>query len=240
MKISIDTLPLWDAFRQKDICPFCHLQGKLEALFIDAFLGESAMEPDTRMEVNAKGFCREHFRMLYRQKASKLGLALMTHTHLKETIHAVEEIMVSIEKHPKGAAALLAAALETTRRTDSCAVCERTAAHMERYHETALNMWQHDNDFKALFDGCGGFCLPHWGAQLKACGGVLITKKQMEFISNLNEIEKRALSELEKDLEGFTRKFDYRNANKPWGNSKDALPRAINALEGYIAGPSDS
>ena len=29
------------------------------------------------------------------------------------------------------------------------------------------------------------------------------------------------------DLEWFTDKFDYRNENAPWKNSKDALPRSI-------------
>jgi hypothetical protein len=62
----------------------------------------------------------------------------------------------------------------------------------------------------------------------------------MEFIVKLNEIEKKALSELERDLEWFTRKFDYRNADKPWGNSRDALSRAINTLEGYIIRSPDS
>jgi hypothetical protein len=50
----------------------------------------------------------------------------------------------------------------------------------------------------------------------------------------LNEIEKKALADMERDIEWFTRKFDYRNSDKPWGNSKDALPRAINMIEGYI------
>jgi hypothetical protein len=231
MKLSIDTLPLWDAFRQHELCPFCQLEDKLEETFLDAFLGESVMEPDTRVEVNTKGFCREHYRMLYRQKTSKLGLALMTHTHLKETMLAVEKAMGNSAE---------AAAAEAEKRAKSCAVCERTAAHMARYYETALHLWQHDADFKALFDGCGGFCLPHWGAQLKASRGSLFPKGQTAFVDSLISMEKKSLSELEKDLEGFTRKFDYRNADKPWGNSKDALPRAINTLEGYIIKSSDS
>ena len=33
--------------------------------------------------------------------------------------------------------------------------------------------------------------------------------------------------EMQKDLEWFTDKFDYRNADAPWKNSKDALPRTI-------------
>ena len=31
----------------------------------------------------------------------------------------------------------------------------------------------------------------------------------------------------------FNDKFDHRNASKPWGTAKDALPRAINKLSGH-------
>jgi hypothetical protein len=231
MKISIDTLPLWDAFRQSELCPFCRIENHLEELFVDAFLGESVMEPDTRVLVNAKGFCREHFRQLHRRKTGKLGLALMAHTHLADTLAALERAMKSSPD---------AAAAEAAARARSCAVCERMAWHMERYLETALHMWQRDKDFKALFNGCAGFCIPHWGALLQTSGRAMTGKHRAEFAGALYEMEKKALSALEKDLEWFTRKFDYRNADAPWGNAKDALPRAIHALEGYTPGLSES
>jgi hypothetical protein len=231
MKESIDTFPLWDAFRQKGLCPFCQIEEKLEAQFVEAFLGESVMEPGTRLLVNARGFCREHYAMLYAQKAGKLDLALMTHTHLRDTMQALQK---ATEASPEAAAA------EAVKRAHSCAVCDRIAAHMARYHETALHLWLHDRDFKALFDACGGFCLPHWGAQLKACRPSLLPKKQTDFVNKLYDIETKALSDLEKDLEGFTRKFDYRNTDMPWGSSRDALPRAIDMLEGYTIKSSGS
>ena len=46
----------------------------------------------------------------------------------------------------------------------------------------------------------------------------------------------RNLNKLEGDLEGFTLKFDYRNADKPWGDSKDALERAVNKMQGWCVG----
>ncbi len=253
MRITIDTLPLWDAFKQTDVCPYCHLEDRMEALFIDTYLGESVMEPDTRVEVNAKGFCPDHYKLLYHQKSSKLGLALMTHTHLQELIkmidgqigalNACSEQSTTILKRAAGSkdfsAALQKAADQAILIKKTCVVCERTEVHMGRYFETALHMWENDSDFRKLFEQSQGFCIPHWGAQLAACKGMMITKRQIEFINKLNEIEKRSLTELEKDLEWFTRKFDYRNTDKPWGNSKDALPRAINTIEGHIV-KSDS
>ena len=40
------------------------------------------------------------------------------------------------------------------------------------------------------------------------------------------------LTRVEKDLEWFTLKFDYRNRDKPWGNSQDAVERSVNKMRG--------
>ena len=40
----------------------------------------------------------------------------------------------------------------------------------------------------------------------------------------------------EQDLEGCSLKFDYRNADKPWGDSRDALERTVNKLRGWCIG----
>ena len=44
------------------------------------------------------------------------------------------------------------------------------------------------------------------------------------------------LRRVEGELEWFTLKFDYRNADKPWGNSHDAVERGINKLMGACVG----
>ena len=77
MKETIDTMPLWDAFRQSKQCPFCFLKNHLQALYLDMYLGDSVMEPDVRLKTNRNFFCREHTKLLYEQKVSKLGLAQM-------------------------------------------------------------------------------------------------------------------------------------------------------------------
>ena len=65
MKYHIDTIPVWDAYKADCECPMCLIRRKCELDFIDSFLGGSVMEPDTRIEVNAKGFCQEHLHQLY-------------------------------------------------------------------------------------------------------------------------------------------------------------------------------
>jgi hypothetical protein len=181
MRITIDTIPLWDAFRQTELCPLCFIQNRLETLYLEQYLGDSVMEPDVRVEVNKKGFCREHSKLLYEQKAGKLGLALMTHTNLLETMEQIHKQMEAMDrcceevstplKRFSGAKDINHLLEETAQQIDerqhSCVICERIDTNMSRYYETTRAMWSHDSDFRTLFEQCNGFCIPHWAALLK-------------------------------------------------------------------------
>ena len=46
MRYHIDTIPVWDAFRQDSECPLCDLYKKSEAEYIDSFLGASVISED--------------------------------------------------------------------------------------------------------------------------------------------------------------------------------------------------
>ena len=48
----------------------------------------------------------------------------------------------------------------------------------------------------------------------------------------VNDVEMKNLARLEQEIEWFTLKFDHKNADKPWGNSRDALPRTVLKLRG--------
>ena len=52
-------------------------------------------------------------------------------------------------------------------------------------------------------------------------------KRVNEFIDMINEVYLSNMKRVRDDLEWFTDKFDYRNADAPWKNSKDALPRTL-------------
>jgi hypothetical protein len=46
------------------------------------------------------------------------------------------------------------------------------------------------------------------------------------------------LSRVKGDLDWMIAKYDYRNASKPWGNSRDALQRSMQKLQGIY--PADA
>ena len=85
MKESIHTIPLTDAFKAEDECPFCYLEREAEQHAISFALGSGAsyMEDDVRAETDAMGFCRHHYKMMY-DYGNRLGKCI-------DLKHAFEE-----------------------------------------------------------------------------------------------------------------------------------------------------
>ena len=247
LKQHIDTAPVWEAYRQDCECPLCLLNAKVEAANVNYFLGESVMEPDQRIEVNQKGFCTRHFRQLY-DAGNRLGLGLMTHTHLKETLRrlgdhakrmkdaAAEEAGKPVYKRigPKKGAGMVETAGELEDISGHCILCERLADNMERYIYTLLYMYKHESEFPALFAKSKGMCLKHYRESLAMAPKHLSGERLKQFVDTLVDLEIENFERLEKEIEWFTLKFDYRNEDKPWGNSRDAVKRSINKLREQV------
>ena len=68
---------------------------------------------------------------------------------------------------------------------------------------------------------------------------MLSGKEKATFLAAVRDVQKKNMERIEKELEWFTLKFDYRNQDKPWGNSRDALERAINKLQGACIQPRE-
>ena len=111
----------------------CLIRAQCEASY-ENFLGASVMEPAVRVEVNEKGFCREHLKMLY-DAGNRLGLALMADTHLQECIRRLKE------KPPTARRSFRGRTKPDTLAGD-CILCARLDNTMERYLETLLYMWK--------------------------------------------------------------------------------------------------
>ena len=247
MKQHIDTAPIWESYRQDCECPLCLLNTKVEASSVDYFLGESVMEPSQRVEVNKKGFCAGHFKMMY-DAGNRLGLALMTHTYMKETIETLRENA----KRAKDAAAaeagkpifkrlggqkgagLAEAAGEVRDLETRCLLCERLSQNMERYVYTLLYMYKHESEFPKLFSESKGMCLKHYAQALEMAPKHLSGDVLKKFVDTLTDIEVKNFERLSGELEWFTNKFDYRNQDKPWGTSKDAVKRSVNKLSHQV------
>jgi hypothetical protein len=251
LQYHIDTMPVWDAVKLDGECPLCALHRRNELMDIQRFLGASVMEPDVRISVNAKGFCNHHLELLF-AKNNRLGLALMLHTHLKETEKTVGSILMGIKSAGKHSGSTLfnrirsgnglvkspmkEAAKALNAASASCVLCDSLHEHMNRYAYTLLYLWERDKDFRKAFSSSKGVCIPH-GAKLLSMAEESLPARELEaFTDTLYDLMESNLKRVEQDLEWFTLKFDYRNQDKPWGESKDAVERSITKLRGWCAG----
>lgn len=223
----LSTIPIWDALKSNCECPLCEIQKHSEAQYVDNFLGGSVMEPAVRIEVNEKGFCSRHFAMLYEAK-NRLSLALMEHTYLLECIKKIEGsapgkkklFSREAEKHPHEG------------MTDTCILCDRLNDTMWRYERTMAHMWKAEPKFKEALLSSKGFCLAHFFGMLRAAQHELGGAALSEFEQQITGLELDNLRRTANDIEWFTLKFDYRNQDKPWGTSEDAVERTIDKLRG--------
>ena len=252
MRYHIDTIPVWDALKLDGECLLCSLERKTELGEADRYLGASVMEPDTRVQVNAKGFCRHHHAMLF-QMSNRLGHALMLESHMIETRERTEKIHRKLDQaaetlkgiglaarlggKAKNAESSVRECIEELRKmTDSCLMCETIEENMRRYLHTFLHLYQHDTDFRSRFSTGKGLCLPHTAQLLAAAQDELAPKELGELISVLTKLQKENLDRMQEDISWFIKKFDYRFEKESRGNSTDAVERTVNQVRGWCVG----
>ena len=238
---KIYTIPVNDAYSQKDLCPLCFLKNKGESDYLEYYLGPSLMEPDTRTVTNKTGFCPEHMGKLNQAEVNRLGLGLMMHTHLKDitsdispdikkTIPNKKELFKGKDKEYKSKLYSLADKIDS--RVKSCPICEKLDYTMNRYYEVISWMFTHDKDFKAKFSDNHCHCLPHTAMLLRTVADKMSQNEAADFLLLISEGFDTSFNELTDDVEWFTLKFDYRNTDKPWGNSKNSIQRSMRMLSG--------
>ena len=228
---QIYTIPVNEAFEQSGIdhscgCPFCILYNKLENDELELILGASMMEPDVRIKTNKEGFCKTHYDMMFVRK-NRLGMALTLESHLDELADEIKSNKLFGSKTPKAIPRI--AELEK-----NCYVCRRIEFNFEHMIETAVLLWDTDDEFKKKLDAIPYFCLPHY-RRLLEYGQKRLSKKDFPvFSAKCEKIVNTYLEQLKEDVSWFCKKFDYRYHEEPWYNSKDSVERAMKFLRSDI------
>ena len=245
MQYHLDTIPVWEVMELDAQCPLCELYRRNEEKEIERSLGGSVMEPDTRIRVNERGICAKHHAQLFMMQ-NRLGHALLTDSHTKELLKKLDSAQKLIpSKDAKGGLfggrrdGLDALIGELDKLSTSCVVCEALVEHMNRYYYTFMHLWKNDKAFRQKWESSKGVCVPHAAELMRQAQKHLNASQQRDFAQSTMQLVRDQLAQDEKDLEWFTLKFDYRNQDKPWGNSKNALERTINRLRGRCVGAEE-
>ena len=243
MKETIYTIPVNEVYETDCECPLCELEKKLEKDAIDFSLGGAMMEPDFRLLSNEKGYCINHYRMMFKTP-SKLQMALVLDTHLMEirkTLSELENLPQLNETNKKGflkkgnvdeAIQKISKSIDKTQT--SCVICDKINDTMARYVDVLLYMWANDEVFKEKFESSKGVCLKHFKMLVDGATISLKGDNVKTFLNALIKKESAELDRIQEDIHKFTLKFDYRNQDMPWGTAKDAPKRTIEKLGGYM------
>ena len=126
----------------------------------------------------------------------------------------------------------------TLEKQRSCYFCRQYEDTYARYLDTFFYMYKKDADFINKLKNCKGFCLVHFGDLCQSTVEKLNQKQSDEFFATVFPLMEANLDRISEDVSWMVEKFDYRNADADWKNSKDAIQRAMQKLEGgYPAAP---
>jgi len=126
------------------------------------------------------------------------------------------------------------AAEKLAAHNQTCFICRRMEENLLRYQATIVHMWHTEKEFAEALQKSKGFCYPHAAAMLTMAADQLTGSDLRDFLTLLSSLQTQKTARLLEELAWFNDKFDWRNQDKPWGNSKDALPRTVNMLRGAV------
>lgn len=245
-KEEIHTIPINDAIENAGECPFCYIEKRSEERMMDFVLGAGAsyMESDIRGQTDKAGFCRVHYQKMFRY-GNALGNAWILKTHFKETIDEFnkETAHFKPESAKKGGlfrkkgtetADTNALVSWAKAREKSCYICDTLEKTFQNYLETFFTMYQKDSEFREKILHGNGFCLTHFADLLAGADARLSDKELADFYDRILPLERENLSRVYEDVAWFIEKYDYKNKDADWKNSKDAVQRAMQKQKGGL------
>ena len=243
MKEVLYTIPLNDAMGLGGECPFCHIEKEIEQDLLDFVLGSGAsyMEADIRSQTDKEGFCRDHFHKMFAY-GNTLGNAWILKTHY---MRIRDEFGNEVKRFSPGKVSLKDRLMKNgstdntmvrwlEEKNNSCYICKRFSDTYERYVATFFHMYRNEADFPGRVKESKGFCLAHFEDLMKAAEKELSSKEQEGFYPMMFNLMEENLARLQEDVSWLVEKFDYRNKDADWKNSKDAVQRGMQKLKGGL------
>lgn len=241
MKEQLYTIPLNDAVNAGDECPFCYIERSIEQDLLDFVLGSSAsyMEADIRDMTDRAGFCRAHFKKMF-DYGNTLGNAWILKTHYRRVMAEMHQEFQAFRpgkaslknKFRKNAEGGNPIGMWVREKEKSCYICNQFAETYARYMNTFFYLWKQEPEFREKIKKSKGFCLSHFGDLCDAGDSALPEKDRAEFYDCMFPLMEQNLQRLAEDVAWMVEKFDYRNKDADWKNSKDAIQRGMQKLKG--------
>lgn len=241
MKEQIHTIPIADAIAEAGECPFCYIEKCAEQRIIDFVLGAGAsyMEADMRERTDNAGFCRRHFKKMF-EYGNSLGNAWILKTHYKQINKEMNDVFKDfkvnklsfidkLKKHDQNKNSIVN---WIDKKECSCYICTSLEETFNAYMGTFLSMYKKEPDIRAKIKESRGFCLTHFRDLCIAADERFSQKELEELYAVILPLMSKNMERLSEDVSWFVEKFDYRNKDADWKDSKDALQRGMQKLKG--------
>ena len=123
-------------------------------------------------------------------------------------------------------------------QSSNCYICDYYKDTYNRYLDTFFELYRKNAEYQEIFKNSKGFCLPHFADLIETAEVVLSDKEKNSFYDSIFSLMTENLQRVTEDLEWFCDKFDFRNKDADWKNSRDAIQRGMQkAAGGYPADP---
>lgn len=212
MNYHINTGLVIEEFQKGDGCPLCRIEKIVETGICKELLADGCMDDAVRTQVNAKGFCPEHFEQLYLMP-SKLSLALQLSTRLNT--------MLKVYKKPSNSFSAKKLSDNIVKSSQTCIVCDYTKTEMEKYYRAIPILFLNERDFRQILKDNKNVCQGHFAMLLKYSAKA--GKMQKEYLSVIYDNMKNKFDYDLKLLDAFAKRHDYRNLGKSLGEAENAI-----------------
>lgn len=244
MKEKLYTIELTDAVNADEECCFCWLERKLEQENLEFVLGSSYMESDIREQTDRQGFCRHHTKMMY-DYGNSLGNAWILKSRLE---YLNKELVQQMKQYSPGKSVGFFERLKKAETAGNgvehwiraeeghCFVCGRMEGIYERMLDTFVYLLRNDAGFGEKLVNSKGFCVHHFADVLRVCERELTEGEKANWMPKLFALVSRNLDRVQDDIDWLIEKYDYRNKDADWRNSKDAVQRTMQKIVGGFPG----
>lgn len=240
MKEQIHTIPIADAMANSGECPFCYIERRTEDHCMDYVLGHGAsyMEADIRDMTDRQGFCRNHFKKMF-DYGNSLGNAWILKTLLLRNMNEMTKEFKAFNPATSGKKGIFnkntggnSIVEWIEKRESTCFICNSVNNTFDSYMKTFFTMYRDDSDFRKQVSETKGFCISHFKTVCMGADENLNGKMREDFYNMVLPMMSKNLDRVYEDVAWFIEKYDYKNKDADWKDSKDAVQRGMQKLRG--------
>lgn len=243
MKEQLHTIPISDAIANAGECPFCYMERKTEEHMMDFVLGHGAsyMESDIRDMTDREGFCRAHFKKMF-DYGNSLGNAWILKTLYMRHLEEMDKEFKNFKPDSVGKSSRLFGKSKPSgnnsiiewinKRESTCFICTSVQNTFQAYMKTFFKMYRSDEEFRKQIASSKGFCIDHFKVLCEGADSMLSDKERADFYDVMLPLMRENFNRIYEDVAWFVEKYDYKNRDADWKNSKDAIQRGMQKLRG--------